>query len=145
MDKSISVICRHLGCQQSTAAHGYCSRHLNEYRHQKALQDRQRPNAQERGYGAIWRRYRRRFLMEHPLCAMHLMLGELVPSTVVDHITPHKNNPELFWQEQNHQALCKHCHDSHKQRFEKSGAVVGSNDLGLPLNPNHHWNLAAKR
>jgi 5-methylcytosine-specific restriction endonuclease McrA len=75
---------------------------------------------------------------------MHLMLGELVPSTVVDHITPHQNNPELFWQEENHQPLCKHCHDSHKQRFEKSGAVVGNNALGLPLHPNHHWNLAAK-
>lgn len=71
---------------------------------------------------------------------MHFALGELVPATVVDHITPHKGDSDLFWQASNHQALCKHCHDSHKQRLEKSGTVLGCTEKGAPIDPNHHWN-----
>jgi 5-methylcytosine-specific restriction endonuclease McrA len=70
---------------------------------------------------------------------MHYELGEIVPATVVDHIKPHRGDPELFWDASNHQALCKHCHDSHKQRFEKSGTILGSTPDGTPLNPKHHW------
>jgi 5-methylcytosine-specific restriction protein A len=32
-------------------------------------------------------------------------------AVVVDHITPHRRNKELFWDKTNWQALCKRCHD----------------------------------
>jgi 5-methylcytosine-specific restriction protein A len=49
--------------------------------------------------------------MDHPLCEECKRNGRLTPATVVDHITPHKGNRELFWDESNWQALCKSCHD----------------------------------
>ncbi len=48
----------------------------------------------------------------------------------------------LFWSRKNWQPLCKHCHDSVKQRLEKSGRVAGCDASGRPLDPNHPWNRA---
>lgn len=71
---------------------------------------------------------------------MHLKLGRYVAATVVDHIVPHRGDMKLFWDRDNWQALCKACHDSHKQRLEKSGRVAGCDLAGLPSDPGHHWN-----
>ena len=71
---------------------------------------------------------------------MHLALGRSVAASVVDHIVPHKGDHKLFWNPKNHQALCKHCHDKHKQRLERSGSVIGCATSGVPMDPNHHWN-----
>lgn len=30
---------------------------------------------------------------------------------IVDHIIPHRGDMKLFWDEDNWQSLCKHCHD----------------------------------
>lgn len=46
---------------------------------------------------------------------------------------------KLFWDKGNWQGLCSHCHDSHKQRVEKSGVRVGSDLNGFPLDPDHPW------
>ena len=35
----------------------------------------------------------------------------MTSATVVDHITPHQGNQNLFWDTNNWQALCKPCHD----------------------------------
>lgn len=98
-----------------------------------------RETSAKRGYGSRWQRYRDRFLADHPLCVMHLALGQSVVATVVDHITPHKGDHKKFWDPKNHQALCKRCHDMHKQRLERSGQVVGCDVSGVPVDPNHHW------
>jgi 5-methylcytosine-specific restriction endonuclease McrA len=98
-----------------------------------------RISATQRGYGSRWQRYRERFLKANPLCAMHLSFGKTVASEVVDHIEPHKGSHRLFWNPKNHQALCKQCHDTHKQRLEKSGVVLGCDERGIPIDPNHHW------
>ncbi len=52
-----------------------------------------------------FRRARHSFLIRHPLCAM---CGEA--ATVLDHITPHRGVPALFWSERNWQPLCFRCH-----------------------------------
>jgi hypothetical protein len=79
--------------------------------------------------------------------------GRITPATVVDHIEPHKlkdalksGNPLaiskaqlLFWSKDNWQPLCKAHHDSTKQRMEKSGAVIGCDANGYPLDPASHW------
>ena len=98
-----------------------------------------RASSAKRGYGRRWQKYRENYLRLHPLCKMHQDLGRIVPSEVVDHIEPHRGDHKLFWNPKNHQALCKTCHDVHKQRLEKSGRVVGCGLDGLPLDPNHHW------
>lgn len=91
-------------------------------------------------YGSRWRKLRQAYLDQNPLCAMHMEQGLTARATVVDHRVPHRGDPELFWDQSNWQALCKSCHDSHKQRLEKSGGVVGCTTDGVPIDPKHHWN-----
>ncbi|MDU9415206.1 hypothetical protein [Pseudomonas sp. zfem005] len=50
---------------------------------------------------------------------------------------------KLFWDRANWQPLCKPCHDSTKQRLEKSGRVLGCDTAGRPTDPRHHWNRNA--
>jgi 5-methylcytosine-specific restriction protein A len=72
----------------------------------------ERPEYSKRLYKtARWRRLRKRVLSRNPLCVECERQGRITPATVVDHIIPHKGNLELFWDEDNLQALCKPCHD----------------------------------
>lgn len=57
-----------------------------------------------------WRKYRRAFLAEHPLCVECGRVAE-----VVDHITPVRLGGD-FWQPLNHQAMCHRCHNSKSGR-----------------------------
>jgi len=68
-----------------------------------------RPSATQRGYDARWQRYRAWFLAQpqNVLCAA----CRREVATVVDHIRPHKGDHDRFWDAQNHQPLCKSCHD----------------------------------
>jgi len=90
-------------------------------------------------YGRQWRKARALYLSANPLCVMCKEIDRLTPSKVVDHITPHRGDMRLFWDRDNWQALCKRCHDSHKQRQEKSGKVIGCDANGFPIDPLHHW------
>jgi 5-methylcytosine-specific restriction protein A len=67
-------------------------------------------------------------------------IGDVTGASVVDHIKPHKGDYELFWDADNHQALCKPCHDRHKQRQDRTGVVPGFKPNGSPLDTQHHWN-----
>lgn len=99
----------------------------------------QRKASEARLYGAKWQKAREDWLAEHPLCEDHLQRGHVVPATVVDHKIPHRGDLKLFWDRKNWQSLCKCCHDSHKQRLEKSGTVAGCDLAGIPIDPNHPW------
>jgi len=46
-------------------------------------------------------------------------------SPVVDHIRPHRGDPDLFWDEDNLQAVSKDYHDRVKQSIERQGAADG--------------------
>jgi 5-methylcytosine-specific restriction enzyme A len=89
-----------------------------------------------------WNEHSRAFLRRHPLCRYCEELGRLTIATVVDHIVPHKEDRALFWDSDNWQSLCKPCHDSVKQREEKTGARVGCDVAGIPADPQHHWSRA---
>lgn len=69
------------------------------------------------------------------------ILGKHVRADIVDHIKWHKGDEVLFHDPENLQSLCKACHDKHKQRQERTGKLVGHGPDGLPLDPNHHWNV----
>lgn len=58
-----------------------------------------------------WKTLRKQFLREHPLCEECKKNGVAKAATVVDHIKPHQGDEELFWDQNNWQSLCKHCHD----------------------------------
>jgi 5-methylcytosine-specific restriction protein A len=70
-----------------------------------------RPNAHRRGYTRDWQKARLRFLAAHPLCSECEKDGRVEPATVVDHNTPHKGDPGLFWNESNWSPLCGRHHN----------------------------------
>lgn len=69
-------------------------------------------------YGRKWRKAREWHLANAPLCVMCSTKGRTVAASIVDHKTPHRGDPALFWDSENWQSLCKPCHDSTKQRDE---------------------------
>jgi 5-methylcytosine-specific restriction endonuclease McrA len=87
-----------------------------------------------------WRRLRWHQLQREPLCKLCQALGKVTAASVVDHRKPHKGDEALFFDESNLDSLCKPCHDSAKQRLERSGVLPGCDLNGSPLDPNSHWN-----
>jgi 5-methylcytosine-specific restriction enzyme A len=80
-----------------------------------------------------WRQRAQAQLRNQPLCAMCMQQGLIVAASVADHIQPHKNDSNLFW-DGALQSLCKYHHDSAKQRREKSGRHCNPCDInGRPL------------
>ena len=91
-------------------------------------------------YGWEWTQARNGYLARNPLCVNCLKHGKKDAASVVDHIIPHRGDADLGWDEENWQALCGPCHNSHKQREEKGGY---SDDLGAdgwPTDPKHPAN-----
>lgn len=87
-----------------------------------------------------WRKLRYRFLKAHPYCMCPKHAGQYVSANVVDHITPHRGDGRLMWNEQNLQSLTSTCHSSWKARVEKAVLQgLGCDPSGMPLDPEHHW------
>lgn len=70
----------------------------------------------QRGYSNRWARYSKQRLQQHPWCAECEREGVVMPGAVTDHIVPPKGDEALFWDESNHQTLCKRHHDSKTAR-----------------------------
>lgn len=71
-------------------------------------------------------------------------MGITTLATVADHIVPHRGDPDLFWNG-DLQSLCKDHHDS-EARLKDMGkeakpTLKGCDTDGMPLDPNHPWNL----
>lgn len=104
MPRKAKISCKHPGCPRlADVGVGYCEKHSSE--------QSVRASAAERGYNYRWQKVRARYLRRHPLCVKCMAEGRYVQATVVDHITPHRGDPVLLWDENNYQALCKVCHD----------------------------------
>lgn len=85
----------------------------------KARFDKTRPSSSARGYGSAWEKARAAFLRLHPKCRR---CGE--PATTVDHVKPHRGDPQLFHDQNNWQALCTSCHSGAKQRAERQSFAI---------------------
>lgn len=108
--------CRHPGCARLVPyGSKYCEEHAPKHR------DESRTTS-EKGYGWKWQQESRAFLRANPLCTLCAERGRYVKATVVDHITPHRGDPRLFWDRNNWQSLCKSCHD-HKTMTEDKDYV----------------------
>lgn len=99
----MKVPCLHPGCPELVdAPASRCTRH-------GGADAVARPNASRRGYDKRWRRYAKAFLQrpEHRQCR----LCAIARATMVDHILA-VDGPDdpLFWDTNNHQALCRTCH-----------------------------------
>ncbi|MES2789974.1 MAG: HNH endonuclease [Planctomycetota bacterium] len=73
-------------------------------------------------YGRLWDKTAKGFLRasENALCVICRRKGRIEPAKCVDHITPHKGDPVLFWEATNWQGLCLSCH-SRKTAQEDGG------------------------
>jgi len=100
--------CKTIGCAGLAELNGFCS---NCRANGKAKDPRD--NARSRGYDERWRVYSRTYLSRHPRCADPFARHSSIikQADVVDHIIPHRGNPQLFWDENNHQSLCTNCHN----------------------------------
>ena len=67
-----------------------------------------------------WKALRKLVLREEPLCrcdehrqeqGLFGSKPDAPPSTVVDHITPHRGSEALFWDRSNLRGMAKPCHD----------------------------------
>ena len=97
--------CAHPGCPALVdPVEKYCPAH-------KPLHPVEVRPAAARGYDRRWQKVSRKFLEAHPFCENCLAHGKYEKATVVDHIQPHRGDPEKFWDEKNWQSLCKPCHD----------------------------------
>ena len=85
-----------------------------------------------------WRKLRAAQLMRQPLCEMCKEHGNVTAADTVDHKEPHRGDMDKFWYGPL-QSLCATCHNSHKQRLENGGGMMGCDEDGFPLDPEHHW------
>jgi len=81
---------------------------------------------------ARWARLRQSVLDADPLCRYCLQAEIVEEAKVVDHIRPHKGDPELFWSVDNLQPLCESCHNGRKQREDLGSIVPGLDADGWP-------------
>jgi len=112
--------CLRPGCWAEPAERGYCRAH-------------KRPSAARRGYGRAWDTRARAFLARYYYCGMRpegrapvgswcALSGIRRLATQVDHVIPHRGDPQLFDDEiGNWQALCSRCH-GRKSRSEMQQA-----------------------
>lgn len=87
-----------------------------------------------------WQRERSKFLKRHPICAF----CQVKRSTRIDHIIPHKGNESRFWDINNWQSLCTHCHESDKKKIESSPRS-GCDVSGHPTDIDHPWNSGTNK
>lgn len=87
-----------------------------------------RRSAHARGYTKAWAKCSKQFLSTYYFCGMRPnqqapvmsdchRRGLKTPATQTDHVTPHRGDQVLFWDEGNLQALCMSCH-SRKTAWE---------------------------
>jgi 5-methylcytosine-specific restriction endonuclease McrA len=117
----------------------------------------ERGSSTRRGYDYRWQQARADHLRRHPMCAECSTPHRPIAAVIVDHkVAPRLGEARktgdaeqiaeahrLFWSRDNWQSLCKLCHDSVKQRLEKSGRRIGCDASGCPTDPRHHWNRRA--
>ena len=99
--------CNKQGCPELVEyGNAYCDKHLKEHKVYKRTNRKKQTM-----YNRRWQIYRKTFLSDNPFCVVCIAENRLTPATVVDHIVPHKDDYDLFWDVNNHQPMCKRCHD----------------------------------
>lgn len=76
-----------------------------------------RPSPSKRGYGSKWVKESARWIAANPAC-VECGLIDVRSRMVVDHITPHRGDQQLFWNRRNWQTLCRKCHNQKTARGE---------------------------
>lgn len=80
----------------------YGNKYCDDHKFNHALDAK---STKAKGYNARWNKARLRYLKLNPLCVYYQSEGRLTKSTVVDHIKLHRGDQDLFWNQDNWQAL----------------------------------------
>jgi len=116
VNKKANRACREPGCV-AYATHGsaYCSQHAAA--HGRAFRSAEHRKEAARLYRTgQWQALRRQQLTMKPLCAECLRAGKYTLASEVDHVIPHRNDLQLFFDPANLQSLCRSCHSSKTAR-----------------------------
>lgn len=100
-----------------------------------------RPSPRQRGYTHRWDVASRIYRVRNPLCVMCIARGKVTAAAVVDHIVPHKGDPDIFWNEANWQSLCATHHSATKQAEEYRGYSTEVGKDGWPIDHRHPANV----
>lgn len=106
-------LCNRPGCRDTTYKR-FCDKHNNDG-------DKQRANANSRGYNYRWGKFRKTYINANPLCVFCLDNGTVTTATDVDHIKPLADCPELKYNVENLRSLCHACH-SRRTATDQPGA-----------------------
>jgi len=93
---------------------------------------------------ARWYRLRKHQLMLQPFCAMCLDNNTVTLATVVDHVIPHKGDPNSFWLGRL-QSLCLPHHNKTKLEMESKGYATDIGMDGFPSDPDHPFNVVSRK
>ena len=114
--------CAHVGCRELTHDR-FCPKHAKEEaaHYERYERDRELKALYDQ---SAWRRLRRRYLSQHPLCQECEAVGRLIPAQEVHHVKPvAEGGPFLEWG--NLRALCKSCHSHHHAAARGRSGVPG--------------------
>jgi len=87
-----------------------------------------------------WRKVAKRQLAKEPYCRLCERINRETRAKIVDHVRPHKNDYDLFWDPENLQSLCASCHSGIKRIEETTGYSQSAGKDGIPVDPKHPWN-----
>lgn len=111
--------CREHECNNLTQdASGYCPDHIHLVDDKKRQRDQYRMSSSNRGYDGPWRKLRKTFIRENPLCHDCMVKGRYKPTREVHHIKKVKEYPSLRLVKSNLMGLCKSCHSIRTARGE---------------------------
>lgn len=111
-------ICCYAGCQRTIEQPKYCPAHLKIMELREKARKNNHQSEFTKLYNWDWRKFRDRYVKEHPLCIHCLANGILTPTQEVDHIVPHQGDKDKFWDADNLQALCKSCHSKKTVEYD---------------------------
>lgn len=121
---------------------GYCNEHQEYYQAQVKERNKRyndnRPARHQFYFTNTWKRMRKQYISEHPLCCRCEELGLVVLATLVDHIVEIEDNPELKDDYSNLQSMCHACHNvktGEAARERKKNAVL----KGIGRDINSGW------
>lgn len=107
--------CARPGCGNVVRS-GYCA--ACKPSSPRARFEQQRGSSSQRGYDAVWQRFRAWFLRRHPLCVDCQAKRVITAANEVHHIVKVAENKELRLVESNCLALCHDCHSRRTQKGE---------------------------
>jgi 5-methylcytosine-specific restriction protein A len=127
--------CAEPGCGALTRSNR-CPAHEKAY---EKAQETRRGSATARGYDRTWQRLSRAVRADEPLCRLCAREGRTTPATLVDHIVPLRERPDLRLVRSNLQPLCASCHSGVKQAQEAADRKAGRAHDDGARRPRRWW------